>query len=126
MIARPATDECKPLHLANVEDALGAALGQEAPAAFDVRSDHNIELASTLLAEMRAGTDADPVTDGAVVLPPGSVEDGCRWVADWPDLGPAAALAWLGLGPDASLRMALEAALARFEDHWVAGVAYHF
>ena len=112
--------------LAHVQDALGEALGQDAPAAFDVRSDRNIELAATLLADMRAGGDLGPVTDGAVVLPPESVEDACRWVDDWPDLGPAAALAGLGLGPDASLRAALEAAYARFEDHWVAGVAYHF
>ena len=112
--------------LANMQDALGKALGQEAPAVFDVRSDRNIELATTLLADMRASADLGPVTDGAMVLPPGSVEDACRWVADWPSLGPAAALADLGLDPDASLRAVLEAAYARFEHHWVAGVAYHF
>lgn len=111
--------------LANVQDALGEALGQEAPAVFDVRSDRNVELATTLLADMRASADVAPVTGGAVVLPPGSVEDACRWVTDWPTLGPAAALTCLGLDPDASLRAVLEAAYARFKDHWVAGVAYH-
>lgn len=111
--------------LANVQDALGEALGQEAPVVFDVRSDRNIELAATLLADLQADAGAARIPGGAVVLPPGSVEDACRWVTDWPSLGPAAALTYLGLDPDASLRAVLEAAYARFEDHWVAGVAYH-
>ena len=111
--------------LANLQDALGGALGQGAPVAFDVRSDRNIELAATLLADLRASTGAARIPSGAVVLPPGSAEDACRWVADWPSLGPAAALTDLGLDPGASLRAVLEAAYARFEDHWVAGVAYH-
>ena len=112
--------------LANLQDALGGALGQETPAAFDVRSDRNIELAATLLANLRAGEGFDPVPGGAVVLPPGSVGDSCRWITDWPTLGPEAGLNWLGLGPDARWRAVLEAAYARFRDHWVAGVAYHF
>ncbi len=111
--------------LANVQNAFAEALGQEAPAVFDVRSDRNVELATTLLTDMRARADEFRVAGGAVVLPPGSIEDAGRWITDWPTLGPAAALTFLGLGPDASFRAVLEAAYARFEDHWVAGVAYH-
>lgn len=111
--------------LANLQDALGETLGQEALVAFDVRTDRNIELAATLLANLRAGTGAARIPSGAVVLPPGSVEDACRWVADGPEPGSAAALAWLGIRPGAGSQAMLEAAYARFEDHWVAGVAYH-
>lgn len=111
--------------LTNVQEAIGGALGQETPAVFDVRSDRNIELAATLLADMRAGAGTARIPGGAVVLPPGLVEDACRWVSDWPTLGPTAALTYLGLGPDVSLLAVLDAAYARFQDHWVAGVAYH-
>ena len=110
--------------LANVVGALGDALGQQAAPVVDVRSDRNIELAATLLANLRACSEHVPTT--AIVLPPGIVEDELRWIGDWPEPGPASAFTWLGLEPDADWWAMVEAAYARCEDHWVAGVAYHF
>ena len=53
------------------------------------------------------------------------VTDHSRWLDAWPELGPLRAFGWLGLEADATWSMVVEAAYARFHDHWVAGVAYH-
>ena len=109
--------------LANVESALRDALDQPSAATVEVRSDRNIELASTLLADARAGR--GQACPGALVLPPGVVTDHSRWLDTWPQLGPVRALGWLGLEANATWEMAVEAAYGRCHDHWVAGVAYH-
>ena len=98
--------------LANLEDVLRNALDQPPAVTIDIRSARNIELASPLLAD-------------AKVLPPGVVTDHSRWLDTWPELGPLRAFGWLGLEADATWGMVVEAAYARFHDHWVAGVAYH-
>ena len=109
--------------LANLENLVGDALGQAPVAEIDVLSDCNIELVTTLLADAQAGQDhAYPAT---LVLPPGSVEDRLRWLDTWPEQGPVEAFAWLGLAPNVRWPAVVEAAYARFEDHWAAGVAYH-
>jgi hypothetical protein len=109
--------------LANVEDVLGAALGQPPVDIFDVRSDRNVELAATLLADLKAGRqNARP---GTLVLPPGSVEDRLRWLDTWPTLAPTEAFPHLGLSREAEWPEVLEAAYTRFHDHWVAAIAYH-
>jgi hypothetical protein len=109
--------------LANIENQLGEALGQPPFAEIDLRSDRNIELAATLLADIRAG--AAHACPGALVLPPGAAEDPLRWLDTWPRRGPAEAFVQLGLAPDAAWTEVVEAAYARFADHWVAGIAYH-
>ncbi len=110
--------------LSNVEFALGKALGQTPDAHFDVRTDRNVELVTTLLEDVRAGREnAQP---GSFVLPPGAVDDGLRWLDSYPAPGPVTALAWLGLSADATWPQVAEAVYARFHDHWAAGVAYHF
>ncbi|WP_046863081.1 hypothetical protein [Microvirga massiliensis] len=109
--------------LANIEDAVARALASGPPAAVDVRADDNIEMVSRLLEEARAGrTHAFP---GAVLLPPGSVEDRRRWLDSWPAIGPPDALSWLGLPPDAGWEEVVIRAYQRFPEHWAAGVAYH-
>ena len=109
--------------LARVEDGLGEALGQEPVSELDVANDGNIELVATLLADLRAGREhARPAT---LVLPPGAADDSLRWLGTWPKPGPVGGFAWLGLPPDADWAAVVEAAYARFEDHWAAGVAYH-
>ena len=109
--------------LANLEDVLRDALDQPPAATIDVRSDRSIELASTLLADAKAGR--DQAYPGALVLPPGVVTDHSRWLDTWPEPGPLRAFNWLGLETDATWAAVVEAAYARFHDHWVAGVAYH-
>ena len=109
--------------LGNIERALHDALDQPVPDIIDVQSDRNIELAATLLQDARAGR--EHAFPGALVLPPGVVTDHSRWLDTWPELGPVRAFAWLGLGTDATWEAVVEAAYARFQDHWVAGVAYH-
>lgn len=109
--------------LGRVEDQLAEALGQEPVSELDVANDGNIELVATLMEDLRAGREhARPAT---LVLPPGAVEDGLRWLGTWPEPGPAEGFAWLGLAPDAEWATVVAAAYARFEDHWAAGVAYH-
>lgn len=108
--------------LANIATVFEDVLGQEVPPLFDVRSDRNVELAATLLADARAG--AEHAFPGALVLPPG-VPDRLRWLRHWPELGPADGIVALGLAPDAAWAAIVQAAYARFEDHWVAGVAFH-
>lgn len=109
--------------LANVEDALGKALGQEPVPDVDVGADRNIEFVETLLDAAQRGL--DHAFPGDVVLPPGAVEDRLRWLSTWPKPEPAEGFAWLGLPPDASWTAVVTAAYARFSDHWAAGVAYH-
>lgn len=109
--------------LANVENLLTEALGQEPVPSLDVRTDQNVELVATLLQDARA--DRENACPGSLVLPPGAVEDSLRWLDDWPKPGPEGALAWLGLSPEAGWAAVVTAAYARFEDHWAAGVAYH-
>lgn len=109
--------------LANMENQLAKALGQEPPQLLDVHTDRNIELVATLLEDARAGR--EHAFPGSLVLPPGAVEDRWRWLHTWPGLGPEEAFAWLGLPPDANWSSVVTAAYARFEDHWAAGVAYH-
>jgi hypothetical protein len=109
--------------LANVENYFADALGQEPVPSLDVQSDQNIELVTTLLEDARAGR--ENAYPGSLVLPPGAVEDGMRWLHDWPELGPEAAFTWLGLSSAADWAAIVTAAYARFEDCWAAGVAYH-
>ena len=99
------------------------ALNQPPAAMVDVRSDRNIELASTLLTDARAGR--GQAYPGALILPPGVVTDYSRWLDTWPQPEPVRALGWLGLEADAIWEAVVEAAYTRFHDHWVAGVAYH-
>jgi len=109
--------------LANIATLLEEALGQPPAAELDVRSDRNIELVATLLTDAQAGRGhAYPST---LVLPPGAAEDRLRWLDTWPHPGPADAFTHLGLPPDAGWPAVVEAAYARFTDHWAAGVAYH-
>lgn len=109
--------------LEKIEDSLGNAIGQVAPAHVDVAADCNVELVSKLREELVDGTpDQLP---GVLVLPPGSIDDDLRWIRNWPTLGPAEALAGFGLPPDASWRNVVGAVYDRFEDHWAAGVAFH-
>jgi len=106
--------------LANIEDRLAEALGQEPFETLDVRTDQNIELVATLLED--ACENACP---SSLVLPPGLVEDGLRWLDTWPDLAPRDAFAFLGLSSGASWDAIVRAVYARLEDHWAAGIAYH-
>lgn len=109
--------------LRNIVDCLQKALDQEPPPSFDVRADENVELVATLLADLRAGR--PHATPSALVLPPGSVPDAMRWIDSWPHLSPQNAPEALGLAPDATFPDILEAAYARFHDHWAAAIAYH-
>lgn len=109
--------------LGGLEDALCDALGQERLISLDVHADDNVELVSRLLADLREGQ--ENAIPGALVLPPGSAEDSLRWLQAWPELGPPEALDVLGLSRRAEWKQVLEAAYARFSDHWAAGVAYH-
>ncbi len=109
--------------LANIENVLNGALGQEPPPLLEVQNDRNIEMVATLLADAREGrANAYP---SALVLPPGAVEDGLRWLKTWPEMGPRETFAWLGAAPEATWEEIARAAYARFEDHWAAGVAFH-
>ncbi|HEY1931189.1 MAG TPA: hypothetical protein VGG99_04190 [Acetobacteraceae bacterium] len=109
--------------LANIEDQLADALGQQPIPSLDARTDQNVELVSTLLEDARAGR--ENAVPGSLVLPPGAVEDGQRWLDRWPEPGPEGALAGLGLSAEAGWAAIVTAAYARIEDHWAAGVAYH-
>lgn len=109
--------------LANIATALEDALNQPPAAELDIRTDRNIELVATLLTDAQAGR--GHAYPSALVLPPGTAEDRLRWLDTWPALGPPDAFAHLGLAPDAAWPAVVEAAYARFADHWAAGVAYH-
>jgi len=110
--------------LGNVQGALERALGSEPSVEVDVRADDNVEMVSRLLEDARAGL--DHAFPHAVLLPPGSVEDGLRWLRSWPDIGSVETLAFLGLVGTATWNEAVIASYERFADHWAAGVAYHF
>ena len=108
--------------LSNIEDQVRMALDQEPVATIEVSNDRNIELAETLLAAIKA--DQEHACPGALVLPPG-VKEHLRWLDTWPELGSVEAFAWLGLALDASWSEVVEASYSLFQDHWVAGIAYH-
>jgi len=109
--------------LANIDNAVSGALGQEPPPLLEVQNDRNIEMVATRSGDAREGrTNAYP---SALVLPPGAVEGRLRWLKNWPEMGPGETFAWLGLAPEATRDEIVQAAYARFEDHWAAGVAYH-
>ena len=109
--------------LANIENRLAEALGQEPFETLDVQTDQNIELVATLMEDARSHrANACP---SSLVLPPGTLEDRLRWLDTWPDLRPQEAFAWLGLSSQADWDAIVRAVYARFEDHWAAGVAYH-
>jgi len=109
--------------LGNLHEALDRALGAEPQPALEVRTDDNVELVSRLLEDAQAGL--DHAFPGAVLLPPGSLGDRLRWIDSWPRVGPAEALAWLGLSEETPWNAVVAAAYGRFPDHWAACVAYH-
>lgn len=109
--------------LANVRNALDRVLGTEAPAEVDIRADDNVEMVSRLAEDARGGHRL--AIPGAILLPPGSVDDRLRWIGSWPDIGPADAVSHLGLPETASWESIVMAAYDRFPDHWAAGIAYH-
>jgi hypothetical protein len=109
--------------LENVHGALARALGSEPPVEVDVRADDNVEMVSRLLEDARAGL--GHAFPGAVLLPPGSVEDRLRWLRSWPETDPAETLAFLGPPGTATWKEAVVAAYERFPNHWAAGIAYH-
>ncbi len=109
--------------LANIGSALQRALGSEPRPELDVRADDNVEMVSRLLEDARCGR--EHAVPGAVLLPPGSIEDPLRWVGSWPEIGPLGTLEFLGVPLSAPWQEAVIAAYARFPDHWAAGVAYH-
>ena len=109
--------------LANIEDRLAEALGQEPFETLDVRADQNIELVATLLEDARS--DRENAFPSSLVLPTGVLEDRLRWLDTWPDLRPEEAFGWLNVSSQQGWDAIVRAAYARFEDHWAAGVAYH-
>lgn len=116
--------------LRNIGDALERALGNDEPQMeIEVRADCNIELVSRLLMDARAGE--EHALPGVLLLPPGSTEDGSRWIERWP-LGEkghaldASQQELLGLSRNASWNDVANAAYERFEGCWAAAVAYHF
>ncbi|MCJ2044032.1 hypothetical protein MKK58_05725 [Methylobacterium sp. J-078] len=109
--------------LANVTGVLADALGSEPSEEVVVEADANIEMVSRLSEDAQAGlASAFP---GAILLPPGAVEDRLRWLRAWPQIDPEETLAWLGLPDDADWEAVAIAAYRRFPEHWAAGVAYH-
>lgn len=81
--------------LTNLENTLTSALGSEPPAEVVVEADNNLEMVSRLLEDAQAGR--EHAFPGAILLPPGSVEDATRSLRPWPEFEPEATLAWLGL-----------------------------
>lgn len=109
--------------LEKIENSLREAVGQPIPEEPDVAADYNIELVSTLRDDL-VENDGEQLP-GVLVLPPGFANDELRWIATWPEIGPADALARLGLPAKADWRDVVSAVYARFDDHWAAGVAFH-
>ena len=109
--------------LANVTGVLANALGAEPPEEVVVEADANIEIVSRLAEDAQTGlASAFP---GAILLPPGAVEDRLRWLRAWPKIDPAETLTWLGLPDDTDWKSVVVAVYRRFPEHWAAGVAYH-
>lgn len=106
-----------------IADTLRDAFEQERPVEVDVMSDNNIELVATLLEGWRE--DTSHARPGALVLPPGALDDELRWLKVWPEIGPAKALTVLGLVDDATWNSIVRAVYERFDDHWAAGVTFH-
>lgn len=100
--------------------ALEEACRQAPEPEVDVLNDNNIELVATLRDTFE--NVEGPRIPNSVVLPPGSVQDDCRWLSSWPELASA--------GPSEEWaqkwRATVRAAYESFGDHWAAGVAYHF
>jgi len=96
---------------------------QPVSAAFDDRSARNFESCATLLADALA--DREHAFPESLVLPPGSAADSLRWLDALPKPGPIEAFARLGLALDAKWDEVVEEIYMRFEDHWVAAIAYH-
>ena len=110
--------------LRNLERILGETRVSGPSTPFDISNDRNVELVSMLLADARAGEgNAFPAV---LVLPPGAAEDRLRWIDSWPQPGASEGIDLLGLAPEASWDDVVEAVYARFEDHWAAGISYHF
>ncbi|TXN03744.1 hypothetical protein FV222_08225 [Methylobacterium sp. WL103] len=109
--------------LVNVTGVLADALGSEPPEEVVVEADANIEMVSRLAEDGQAGvTSAFP---GAILLPPGAVDDRLRWLQAWPRIEPEETISWLGLPNGADWGAIVSAAYRRFPEHWAAGVAYH-
>ncbi|MGA9582728.1 MAG: hypothetical protein WBR13_12250 [Allosphingosinicella sp.] len=100
--------------------ALEEACGQAPAPEVDVLNDNNIEFVSTLHESF--DTAEGPSLPNSVVLPPGSVQDECRWLSSWPEL--------LESGPSEEWirkwRAKVQASYDNYSDHWAAAVAYHF
>lgn len=109
--------------LVGLELAVDAALEQPPREEVDIRTDSNVELVDRLRDDLQA--DKAARLPGALVLPPGSIDDELRWIANWPDVEPSAALTFLGLSVDAEWRDVVRAVYDRFAGHWAAGVAFH-
>jgi hypothetical protein len=109
--------------LGNIADVLSDALGQDRMPVVDVRNDRNIEMVATLLGD--AQEDLDKAYPAAIVLPPGAVAANMRWLKEWPEIGPKASVAWLGLAAEAGWQAIVQATYRRFAGHWAAGIAFH-
>lgn len=109
--------------LIGLEAAFDDALDQPRREEVDVRTDNNVELVDCLRDDLH--TNEEVRRPGALVLPPGSVDDELRWIANWPNIGPTPALDWLGLPADAAWQDVVRAVYDRFPEHWAAGVAFH-
>jgi hypothetical protein len=110
--------------LRNLERILGEARVSGPSTPFDINNDRNVELVSTLLADARA--DEENAFPAVLVLPPGAVEDRLRWIDSLPQRGAAEGIDWLGLTSNATWEDVVEAAYVWFEDHWAAGISYHY
>ena len=109
--------------LDNINAALNKALDQKPMPFVEVHADNNVEMVSRLLEDARLGQ--EHAFPGALLLPPGAIEDRFRWVRSWPTVEPRETLGCLGLNERASWNEVVPATYTRFSDHWAAGVAYH-
>lgn len=109
--------------LQGIENAVGDTLGNEPIEEADIYTDENVELVAQLLHDVNEHRVEQ--LPGALILPPTVATDELRWIANWPSLGPADALALLGLPPTTSWHEVVRTTYERFQDHWAAGVAFH-
>lgn len=109
--------------LERLQDAFGDALGQAVPPMIDVRADDNVELVSKLWNDLRE--EGEGSVPGALVLPPGSLDDSLRWISSWPSVSPPETLASFGLPERAEWNGVIAAVYAHFASHWAAGVSFH-
>jgi hypothetical protein len=110
--------------LENLKNALARDLGQDPTYELDLQTRDNAELVSKLLIDVRA--DRPHAFPGVVVLPPGLCDDSERWLASPPAAVPVGARSLLKLADKADWRQAVEATYGCFQDHWAAGVAFHY